>query len=76
MSVPAINSRVRAVWNAMLFWLVAELALMPLLNPALGSLARAWHLRNDLSAATVALLMYPLFIAAFVYVALRFPASR
>ncbi len=54
-SLIALDGRLRAVWNALLFWIIGEWALPPLVGNALGALAGAWHLGNGLTAAIVAL---------------------
>jgi membrane protease YdiL (CAAX protease family) len=54
-AAPSLDSRSRAIWNAVLFWTVGEWALQPLVGNVLGVLARVWHLGNDLSAANTAL---------------------
>jgi uncharacterized protein len=69
-SAPAIDSRSRAVWNAILFWMAGELALPPLLNNVVDALARAWHLGNGLSAALTAIYELETLVIAFVLTAL------
>jgi uncharacterized protein len=67
---PALDSRSRAIWNAVLFWLVGELALPPLLNNAVGALARVWHLGNGLSAPIIAIYELETLVIAFILTAL------
>jgi len=54
-SIVALDSRLRAVWNAVLFWVVGEWALPPLAGNVLEALGNAWHLGAGLTAAAVAL---------------------
>ena len=56
MSTPiALDSRARSIWNAILFWILAEWAIEPQLDKGFAALGKAWHLGNDLSAANTAL---------------------
>ncbi|MBV8198792.1 MAG: hypothetical protein JO263_11690, partial [Candidatus Eremiobacteraeota bacterium] len=51
----ALDSRARAIWNAILFWILAEWAIQPQLDKGIGALAKAWHFGNGLSAANIGL---------------------
>lgn len=50
-----IDSPLRAVWNAVLFWTVGEWALQPLVFAGVAMLAKAWHLGDGLTSANIAL---------------------
>ena len=50
-----LDSPARAIWNAVLFWIVGEWALQPWLDKAFGALGNLWHLGTQLSAANIAL---------------------
>ena len=50
-----LDSRARAVWNALLFWLLAEWAIGPQVDKGVAALGKAWHLGNGLTSANIAL---------------------
>lgn len=66
----ALDSRARAIWNAVLFWLVGELALPQLLNGPTTALHKAWHLGNGLTAANAAFYEFQTLLTAVVLTAL------
>lgn len=53
--VPCLDSRARAIWNAVLFWVVGQIALQPLFDRGAIALLGALHIGFDLSATLVAL---------------------
>lgn len=65
-----LDSRARAIWNAVLFWIVAEWALQPQLDKGFGALARTWHLGGGLTAANVALGEFETLLIALALTAL------
>jgi membrane protease YdiL (CAAX protease family) len=66
----SLNSPLRSVWNAILFWTAGEWALQPLLNRGVGALANVWHLGNGLTAAVIALYEFETLVTALVLTAL------
>ncbi len=67
---PSLDSRSRAIWNALLFWTVGEFALQPLFDSWVGALMKAWHLGNGLSAPFAALYELATLIVALLLTAL------
>jgi membrane protease YdiL (CAAX protease family) len=65
-----LDSPHRAIWNAILFWIVAEWAVQPVLDKGVGALARAWHLATGLTAANIALSEFETLVIALVLTAL------
>jgi membrane protease YdiL (CAAX protease family) len=66
----SLNSPLRSVWNAILFWIVGEWAVQPLLDRGVGALLRAWHLGNGLTPAITALYEFETLVSALVLTAL------
>jgi membrane protease YdiL (CAAX protease family) len=69
-SVPGLDSRVRAIWNAVLFWVVGQIALQPLLDNGAIAILRALHLGFGLSATLIALFELSTLATAVILTAL------
>jgi uncharacterized protein len=69
-TAPALDSRIRAVWNAILFWTLGEVVLQPVVDNAITALGKSWHLSYGLSAAIVAMYEFGTLAIAFVLTAL------
>jgi membrane protease YdiL (CAAX protease family) len=60
----------RAIWNAVLFWVAGQFALQPLFERAAGALAGFWHLGDGLSAGIIAIFEFALLLVAVILTAL------